>query len=1299
MEYRGGTQAANRGGYVTNTHGGYQGVYQGGRQSWNRGGHQSTNRGGNRGGRPGEHAYDPKEPPSAADFEHSPKEDPPDAEILDGERILDEDIAMMEGDEPKVFGNQANTICSSFGYEEWVRVEAVGFSGGISVLWKSSISIEVLNTHPQFITLQVHQEGIGLWRLSVVYGSPNLSLRRRLFAELTCLSPDFQGPWLMAGGFNSVTSQEEVSNPESFYMSRCSDFNQWLFREGLIDLGYTGAKFSWMRGTNSSTLRGARLDRALSNVEWKLRFPDTTVIHLPRIESDHSPLLINNQPAQVVHREKAFRFNMAWATQPGFISLVHSNWKRERSLEENKRNMAAVLTTWNTNTFGNVFQRKKRLLVKLGGIQNCIANNSRPELIKLERRLRLELEEVLYQEELIWFQRSREQWITSGDRNTKYYHIATSVKSSYNKISRLKTDNETWITDELEIRNHVRSYFVNLYKKERSSNIYMLQPRKFPRLADSEWEEVNAPFHPDDIKQALFDMAPCKAPGPDGYTAGFYQKSWSIIGDCVVRYVQEFFESGILPPGSNDTLISLIPKVSNPKSVKQLRPIGLLCNLSYKILTKRMTSRLKGIAKKLIGHHQTSFVPGRSVLDNILVYQEVLNSMKYKQGVKGWVVVKLDLEKAYDRLSWSFLEDTLKDIDDLILFGEATMEQPIEVNNCLRAFCAASGQKVSLPKSSVFFSRNTNPDLQQRISETLGMLVVSDMGKYLGVPSHHGRLSKESFSGIIDRIRAKLAGWKSKSLSLAGRYTLVQSVLTSIPYYTMQTTLLPKGVVLAIERITRDFLWGSKEGERKCHLVKWEVLTKSKEFGGLGIRKLEPMNLAFLAKLGWRLIQDEECLWVQLLKAKYSIPSTDCTTWKPKTNMSNAWKGILRAVPILVQGTRKLVRNGNKTAFWRDTWLEDRPLYQLATSLVPWNELDRPVSHYWNANTGWQWEALNQMLPEEVLSRLAARMLHEGQNMDDETGWKDQASGDFSVRTVYNIATGEGVSIEAAKWNMWNMCPAADRVWRAVLPSFSEKTKALSFSRWLEEGITNKGDGRNPVNNTTVFAVTTWWIWRWRNEVTFTNTVKHLQYKLSWIKTQVEEVNRAFAKAKYPGSQGSEPNWQMLSWTKPQEGYVKVNVDGAVDRITSRASCGGAIRNENGAWKQGYTYSIGYCTPFEAEAWALFKGVQLAVHLGCNRVIFESDSNEIVDYMNADRPPSIAAHNILEACRRELRCIECWQIRQIAREQNLVADFLSKLSRGLPGGLKIFTDPPVDILGLLEDDITGFPLWHDVCIS
>lgn len=217
-------------------------------------------------------------------------------------------------------------------------------------------------------------------------------------------------------------------------------------------------------------------------------------------------------------------------------------------------------------------------------------------------------------------------------------------------------------------------------------------------------------------------------------------------------------------------------------------------------------------------------------------------------------------------------------VDDMVLFGEATIERAEEMTRYLRSFCAQSGQSVNTLKSSLFFSKNTSVDLQQRITNLTGIPRVEDMGSYLGIPSIHGRLKKASFLGLIERIKNKLSGWKSRTLSLAGRQVLAQSVLSSIPYYMMQTTLLPKGVIATLEKLIRNFLWGSTPNQRKCHLVSWDTIAKSKDCGGLGFQKLETMNEAFLAKLAWRLIQNEDSLWSQVLKYKYNISLLDCAT-------------------------------------------------------------------------------------------------------------------------------------------------------------------------------------------------------------------------------------------------------------------------------------------------------------------------------------------------------------------------------------------------------------------------------------
>ncbi|XP_031095036.1 uncharacterized protein LOC115999320 [Ipomoea triloba] len=273
--------------------------------------------------------------------------------------------------EPKVSEDQANRICSSFGFEEWIRVEAVGFSGGIWILWRNTIVIEAVETHPQFITIRVVD-----------------NVARAL---------------LVTGDFNSVLSQEEVSNPETFSLARCVDFNQWICREGLLDLGYSGAKYTWTRGLGTSTFKGARLDRALGNVERKLRYSEAEVEHLPRINSDHTPLLINTRSLPSGRMNRQFRYNMAWATHLTFQQVVRHSWDNNKNVEINKEKMAVALATWNVSTFGNVFHRKKKLLARINVVQRRMVNQLRPDLTKLDKKLKQELEEVLFQEELIWF--------------------------------------------------------------------------------------------------------------------------------------------------------------------------------------------------------------------------------------------------------------------------------------------------------------------------------------------------------------------------------------------------------------------------------------------------------------------------------------------------------------------------------------------------------------------------------------------------------------------------------------------------------------------------------------------------------------------------------------------------------------------------------------------------------------------------------------------------------------------------------------------------------------------------------
>lgn len=143
--------------------------------------------------------------------------------------------------------------------------------------------------------------------------------------------------------------------------------------------------------------------------------------------------------------------------------------------------------------------------------------------------------------------------------------------------------------------------------------------------------------------------------------------------------------------------------------------------------------------------------------------------------------------------------------DDLILFSEATVIQVRVIRKVLDNFCMASGQKVSLEKSKIFFSANVSRDMERIISEESGIGSTREQGKYLGMPILHKRINKERFGEVLERVSSRLAGWKCRTLSLAGRITLTKAVLSSVPVQTMSPILLPASTLESLDKLSRSF--------------------------------------------------------------------------------------------------------------------------------------------------------------------------------------------------------------------------------------------------------------------------------------------------------------------------------------------------------------------------------------------------------------------------------------------------------------------------------------------------------------
>lgn len=158
-----------------------------------------------------------------------------------------------------------------------------------------------------------------------------------------------------------------------------------------------------------------------------------------------------------------------------------------------------------------------------------------------------------------------------------------------------------------------------------------------------------------EVKRSLFQMHPDKSSGLDGMTPAFYQKHWSIVGKDIIVIVKKFFRDGIMPQNLNDSNVVLISKKKCPVQMGDLRSISL-CNVLVKIITKVMANRMKEFMSEVISENQSAFVPGRIILDNIMISYEVMHYLKRKRrGNEGSMAVKFDMSKAYDRVEWDYL--------------------------------------------------------------------------------------------------------------------------------------------------------------------------------------------------------------------------------------------------------------------------------------------------------------------------------------------------------------------------------------------------------------------------------------------------------------------------------------------------------------------------------------------------------------------------------------------------------------------------------------------------------------------
>jgi exonuclease III len=538
---------------------------------------------------------------------------------------------------------------------DWTSLGSNGAAGGILLMWDRrmvekveevagnySLSCKFRSVFDQFE-----------WIFTGVYG-PNLDNERGfLWEELAGLISWWDAPWCIGGDFNVVRFPSEKSGM-AVLSPAMNDFSDFISELGLLDLPLEGGLFTW--SNNREFPAKSRIDRFLISSEWADHFGLVNQRRLPRLLSDHYPIILDC--GRIVGGRSPFRFENMWLKVDGFVDRVRGWWESyvypgspSHIFASKLKALKMDLKQWNFNEFGNVHFKQQKLLLSLHELETTSESRDLSEGEVAERlRLISELEKNTLLEEICCRQKSRVLWLKEGDKNTKYFHKIANSHRRHNSIRHLTINGE--LSSDLEdIKAQIIEFYTNLYSEDVGRRP-LLDGLHFSSISSDEAGWLERPFEEEEIFQAVSKMNGDKAPGPDGFPMSFFHACWPILRADLLAVFSEFHEFGSFQRSLNATFLTLIPKKTNAVEVRDFRPISLVSSV-YKIMAKVLATRLSGVLDTIISPSQNAFIHGRQMTDSVLVANECLDS-RIKEGIPG-VMCKLDVEKAYDHVNWSFL--------------------------------------------------------------------------------------------------------------------------------------------------------------------------------------------------------------------------------------------------------------------------------------------------------------------------------------------------------------------------------------------------------------------------------------------------------------------------------------------------------------------------------------------------------------------------------------------------------------------------------------------------------------------
>ncbi|GAA0167907.1 hypothetical protein LIER_22744 [Lithospermum erythrorhizon] len=415
-----------------------------------------------------------------------------------------------------------------------------------------------------------------------------------------------------------------------------SEFNNCVRDVGLPKHPHSSSQFSWCRNWKEQGVL-KNLDRVLCNHGWFEKYRASMVNVATPSNSDHCTLNVSVYP-DIPRELRAFKSQHFWSQHTSFQDIVSKVWEKDIVgdgrfvLHCKVKEVKKELKRLNYDEFSNISYRVKEKSIELE-----IANEKVYELTKDYERF-YKAERELYQS------KARISWYTNGNASTSLFHKSIKCHQSRNRLVHIQDDVGLLIEDYDRVKGIIVEFYQKLFSTSSTTdNSFDITQIVRKRITEEEAIMLSEQISVEEIEEAMLNMKMRKAPRLDGFITEFYKDGWPTVKQSVIDVVHTFFAICFMPKFFNSTTITLIPKVPNLVQMGDFRPISC-CNSIYKCITTILASRLKRRLNSMVEMQQSVYVPGRSIIDGILLMQELVCGYHRKGGIHR-CVLKVDIKK------------------------------------------------------------------------------------------------------------------------------------------------------------------------------------------------------------------------------------------------------------------------------------------------------------------------------------------------------------------------------------------------------------------------------------------------------------------------------------------------------------------------------------------------------------------------------------------------------------------------------------------------------------------------------